>query len=158
MAIIYIAVLLCSIAFAIATFYISFVLSRLADTITSLGTSVGRFEKQMEYITPQLVQTVRETDKMIDETMENLKATDSLFDTAHDFGSAAQSLNEVYEKNRPSSDVEMESKMRPFVEGLTWSEAAAQLFKKWRAAKPSGKNEVMVTNTDIVPVNQGKEG
>ncbi|WP_087975102.1 DUF948 domain-containing protein [Oceanobacillus rekensis] len=159
MDIIYLGILLCSIAFAIVVIYISLVLKRLADTMKSLGTSMGELEKELEYITPQLTETVRETDKLVDDIGEKVRATDDLFDSVEDIGVTVNSLNEVYsEKSKTLSDVELEKKMKPFVGGITWSEAAVQLYTKWKATKRKDKNELMVQQTDIVPVKTGREG
>ncbi|MFC4025598.1 DUF948 domain-containing protein [Oceanobacillus longus] len=159
MDIIYVGVLLCSIAFAIVVIYISLVLKRLADTMKSLGTSVGELEKELNYITPQLTQTVRETDKLVDDIGEKIRATDSLFDSVEEIGVTVNSLNEVYsQKSKGLSDVELEKKMKPFVGGITWSEAAVQIYSKWKATKRTSKNELMVQQTNVVPVNTGREG
>ncbi|WP_337018288.1 DUF948 domain-containing protein [Oceanobacillus massiliensis] len=159
MDILYLGILLCSIAFAIVAIYISMVLKRLTDTLKSLGSSMGELEREMEYITPQLTQTVRESDKLIDDISDKIKATDSLFDSAENIGASVNTLNEVYsEKSKNVSDVEMEQKMKPFVGGITWSEAAVQLFKKWKSTKRTGKNELMVQQTEMVPAKTGREG
>lgn len=159
MDIIYLGILLCSIAFAIVVIYISLVLKRLSNTMRSLGVSLGELEKELGYITPQLTQTIRESDKLVDDIREKIRATDDLFESVEDVGVTVNSLNEVYtEKSKALSDVELERKMKPFVEGITWSEAAVQLYAKWKTAKRKGKNELMVQQTEIVPVKTGREG
>ncbi|WP_067730360.1 DUF948 domain-containing protein [Oceanobacillus damuensis] len=159
MEIIYVGILLCSIAFAIVVIYLSLVLNRVTKTVKSLGTSMGELEKELEYITPQLTQTVRESDKLVDDISEKIRATDSLFDSVEEMGTAVNSLNEVYsKKTKALTNVELEQKMKPFVGGITWSEAAVQLYTKWKTTKRAGKNEVMVQKSKGVPANTGSEG
>ncbi|WP_249872593.1 DUF948 domain-containing protein [Oceanobacillus saliphilus] len=160
MDIIYVGILLCSIAFAIVVIYICLVLNRMTKTMKSLGTTMGEMEKELEYITPQLTQSVREADKLVDDISEKMRATDSLFDSFEDVGTTINSLNEVYKKqNQAITDMELEQKMKPFVGGITWSEAAVQIYSKWKATKRTDKNELMVQQTEVVPAaNTGREG
>lgn len=158
MGIIYLGILLCSIAFAIVAIYLSIVLKRVANTVTSLGTSLGELEKELENITPQITETLQESNKLIDDISEKVRATDSVFDSADNVGISINTLNEAYkDKSKSLSDVELEQKMKPFVEGITWSEALVQLIGKWKAIKPETKNELMVQQTEVVPVNAGGE-
>jgi len=159
MDILYIGIFLISIAFAIVVVYLSTVLNSLSKTMRSLGTSLGEFEKELEYITPQLTTTLRESERLIDDISEKVRATDSVFDSVENVGVSINSLNEVYkEKSKQLSEKELEQKLKPFIDALTWSEAAAQLFSKWTTTKPKEKKEVMVQRSEVVPVNTGNEG
>ncbi|NAO99548.1 DUF948 domain-containing protein, partial [Halomonas sp. MG34] len=66
----YLAILLLSLAFAIVSVYIAIVLKRLSDTIKSMGNTLGEFEKELQYITPPLKETIRETGATIDDIQE----------------------------------------------------------------------------------------
>lgn len=155
MGMIYLGILLCSIAFAIAVIYISFVLKRLSNTIGSMGKTLGEVEKELQYITPQLKQTIREADKAVDDMAEKVKATDGLFDSIGDVGVSIDSLNQAYDNSiKKLSPEQFEKKTKPFVEGIKWSEAALFLYSKWKKEKPAEAK-----NDNIITVNQtGKEG
>lgn len=155
MGLIYLGILLCSIAFAIVVIYISFVLKRLSNTIGTLGTTMDEMEKEMQYITPKLKESIQEADKFVEDMGDKVKATDGLFDSIENVGVSMNSLNQAYENNMttPSAD-DFDKKTKPFVEGIKWSEAALYLYSKWKQDKPAeGRSET------IAAVNQtGKEG
>lgn len=153
----YLICLLLAIAFAIVVIYAAVLLKRVSDTLETLGKSLGEVETKLKHITPEIRQTIQETDKLVDDVSEKLKATDSLVDTMENMGTSVNSINYVYgEHSKHFSEQDFDRKMKPFVEGLKWSEAAFLLYSKWKKNKKKEKNEVMVQdeNTNIVPFKQ----
>ncbi|MEC5425982.1 DUF948 domain-containing protein [Virgibacillus sp. C22-A2] len=160
MEIVYFSTLLIAIAFTIVVIYIALLLHRISGVINTLGSTLGEVEKELDNITPQLRQAVKETEIMVDDMEDKLKSTDSFFDTAENVGTSINTLNSTYSNQKLSTE-QFEKKIQPFVEGITWSEAAFQLYSKWKQKTPDKKNELMIRNkeTNIVPLNQtGKEG
>ncbi|MYL60357.1 DUF948 domain-containing protein [Virgibacillus halodenitrificans] len=157
--IIYVALLLISIAFAIIVAYTSFLLYRISKTMKTMAKTVNEVEKEVEALTPRLKETIYETDKIVDDIGIKLKSTDNLFDTVENVGSSMNAVNEtIHNSSDKLSKTEMERKTKPFVEGIKWSEVAFTLYSKW---KKKSKNEVMVQNQShsLVPLNKtGKEG
>ncbi|GAB3069776.1 DUF948 domain-containing protein [Virgibacillus ainsalahensis] len=161
MGVVYLGILLCAIAFAGVTIYISLVLKRVADTLHSLGNTLGEVEKELQHITPQLRETVYETDKIVDDMEEKLKATDSLFDTLENVGTSVNSVNQLYKNNSDQlTGEQLQKKLKPFIKGIKWSEGAFQVYSKWKDKRQSDKNELMVQdeNAQIVPVDDAKRG
>ncbi|WP_197046762.1 DUF948 domain-containing protein [Oceanobacillus salinisoli] len=135
MGIIYFGILLCSIAFLIAVIYISIVLKRLADVTRSIGTTLKDVEKQFEYITPQLTDTIKEVHKTVDEMSGNIEATESLFDSVENVGQSINSINETYNSYKDKlTNEQFQKQLRPAIEGIKWGEAVSQIFKKWKKA------------------------
>ncbi|MFD2627661.1 DUF948 domain-containing protein [Oceanobacillus kapialis] len=158
----YLAILLLAIAFAIVVTYVAVVLKRLSDNIKSMGKTLGEFEKKLQYITPPLKETIRETGSTIDDIQEKLDATDSVFDTVDHVGTTVNSTNDFIKSNYTKlSDEEMEKKTKPFQEAIRWSEAAYKILNMVKQAKKtSKKHELMVQNkeTQLVPINpSGRE-
>src|SRR5690625_2358821 len=121
MGIIYIGILFCSIAFAMVVVYICFVLKRISNTLGTLGRTMGELEKEVQYITPKLIQTMRETNELIDDVDVKLKATDSAFDSIENAGVSLQTLNQAYANNAQQlTDEQFQRKTKPFVEGIKW--------------------------------------
>ncbi|PAV27860.1 general stress protein [Virgibacillus profundi] len=157
MGIIYLTCLLLAIAFVIIVIYAALVLKRISDTMRTLGKTLGEVETELQHITPELRKTVQETENIVDDMSDKLKATDSLFDTMENVGVSVNAVNQVYDRNsKKLSDEEFDSKMKPVIEGIKWSEAAFLLYSKWKKQKPTEKNEVMLQdeNTNIVPFKQ----
>ncbi|RKQ32279.1 DUF948 domain-containing protein [Oceanobacillus halophilus] len=135
MEIIYFGILLCSIAFFIAVIYISIVLKHLADVTRSLGYTLKDVEEQFSYITPQLMNTLKEANKTVDELEENIKATDSLFDSVHNVGESINSLNKSYKNYKDQvTDEQFQKQLKPAIEGIKWGEALTQILTKWKKA------------------------
>ncbi|MFC3040885.1 DUF948 domain-containing protein [Virgibacillus xinjiangensis] len=156
MGVVYLGILLCAIAFAIAVVYICLVLKRTSDVLNSLGKTFGKVEKELTHITPQVKETIRGTDKIVDDLGTKLKSTDSLFDSLEELGLSAQSFNLAYQQKRATmSDPELQEEIRPFVEGIKWAEAGSQLYSKWTKTKPV-KNELMPQNSYELKV-QGRD-
>jgi uncharacterized protein YoxC len=131
--IIYFGILLCSIAFFIAAIYISITLKRLANVTSSLGETLIDVEKQFEYITPQLTKTIQEVHTTIDEISEDMKATDSVFETVENVGNSINSINDTYKSYKDKmTDEEIKKQLRPTIEAIKWGEAALQVIKKWK--------------------------
>lgn len=136
MELVYLSLLLIAIGFAFVVIYICFVLKRVSNTMKSLGSTLGEVEKQVNYITPQLTDTIRETDKMVADVEEKVKATDSLFDSAEEFGTSIQTANEVFHHRFGKlTDEEMDQKVKPFIEGIKWSEVGMKLYSSWQKAE-----------------------
>ncbi|RLL39947.1 DUF948 domain-containing protein [Oceanobacillus piezotolerans] len=133
MEVIYFGILLCSIAFFIAVIYLSIVLRRVADVTRSLGYTLKDVEKQFNYITPALIQTIRETEKTVDEMGANLKATDSVFDSIHQVGESINNVNQTFKQYSDNMTEEsFRKQIKPFVEGIRWGEAVLQVYSKWK--------------------------
>lgn len=159
MDVVYLGILLVSIAFAIVAVYICLVLRRVADTLYSLGHSLGEVEEKLQHITPQLEESVKETGRTVDDISDKMHATDSFFESLDHVGSSANAFNDYYQsKTEKLSDVKLQKKMTPFIEGMKWSEAAMRLYSKWK--KQQTKYELMVQNRgkDIVPLNRTGRG
>jgi len=155
MGIIYLAILLCSIGFAIATIYLAFILKRITAITKSLGKTLKEVEQQLHYITPQLNVSLKETAKLVDDTGEKLKATDSIFDSIDNVGTSVNTVSALFRKNADKLD---EEQFQRIAEGIKWSEVVFQVLSKWKK-QPTRNNELMIRpNTEIVPVNTGKEG
>ncbi|WP_052360758.1 DUF948 domain-containing protein [Oceanobacillus manasiensis] len=157
----YLAILLLALAFALVSIYIAIVLKRLADNIKTMGNTLGEFEKELQYITPPLKETIRETGNTIDDIQEKLDATNSVFDTVDHVGTSVNTTNEFIQSNYSElSDEEMQEKTKPFQEAIRWSEAALKVFNMFKQTKKSNeKNELMLQNEkQLVPVNpSGRE-
>ncbi|MDM8102173.1 MULTISPECIES: DUF948 domain-containing protein [Oceanobacillus] len=142
MPIISVGILLVAIAFAVVCCYIAFMLNRLTYNIRSLGKSVVKMEEEMNHITPEISTSLQEVNHLIDDTHEKLQATDSVFGSLEDVGTSVQSLNEAYKVKRQAlDDAKLEEKLNLAMKGITWSEAAMQIYKSYQAGKTNKVNQ-----------------
>lgn len=94
---------------------------------------LSAIEKQLQDITPPLKESLREADKLVDDTHNKLKAFDSLVDTLENVGTSVHFMNDVYRiKKKHTSDEDIFKQARPFIEGMKWSEALVQLYTRWK--------------------------
>jgi uncharacterized protein YoxC len=134
--IIYISILFIATAFLIATIYICVVLHRMMRMMKSLSQTLGTVEKQVENMKPHLLATLKETDLSINDLEEKLKATDSMFDSVQILGESVQSANTAVQNGIGNlTEEEMDKMVKPYIEGIKWSEASLELFKKWKKEK-----------------------
>ncbi|MEI3600159.1 MULTISPECIES: DUF948 domain-containing protein [unclassified Oceanobacillus] len=159
MGLIYLSILLVAIAFLITVVYICFVLKRVTNTIQTLRGTIGSAEERVEKMTPVLSQTIKETDELMADVTEKVQATDSMFDSVQLFGESVQSANTALQNGLGNlTDEEMDRKVKPFIEGIKWSEVAVQLYGTWKGKQLKQKNELMIQEEhDIVEVT-GREG
>lgn len=159
MELIYLSLFMVAIAFAVVVVYLCIVLKRVSNTMKSLSSTLGEVEKQVNYITPQLSDTIKETDRTIDDAREKVEATDSLFDSVQGLGISLQNVNDVFHSRfGKMTDEEMDQKIKPFVEGIKWSEVGVKLYTTFQKNKPKDKNEVILRdNNEMIQVT-GKEG
>jgi len=147
MEIISIGILLIAIAFAIAVVYLSLVLYRLSRTMRTLSKNMGEAERQMQYITPELTQTMKETEDLVDDLQEKITASESIVDSAEDMGKSLNAFNEIYQEySKAMTDEAMMKKIKPFVSGMQWSEAAFQLFSNQGQEKSDASQTANETN------------
>lgn len=159
MELIYLSILFVAVAFALVAAYLCFVLKRVSNTMKSLGTTMIDVEKQLTYITPQLTETIRETDKLIEDVEEKAMATGSIFDAVEDFGTSISSANEAFQNRFGKlTDEEMDRKVKPFIEGIKWSEVAVQLYSSWQGNKNDAKNEIIIRDRNEITEVTGREG
>lgn len=156
------AIMLLAIGFAIIVFYICYLLIRVSTSVRVLGETANKMEEKLKFITPELKNTIRETDRLVDDMDEKLKATDSVVDTIENVGTSVQTINQVYAaKKKRTSDEEIFKQAKPFIEGIKWSEVAIRLYSKWKTDKPPKETQLVVKNkeTNVIPLKQtGKEG
>lgn len=159
MGLIYISILLIAIAFLIAVVYICFVLKRVTNTMKTLRGTLGSAEKQIGKMTLVLSETIKETDELMVDVTEKAQATDSIFDSVQLFGESIQSANTALQNGLGNlTEEEMDRKVKPFIEGIRWSEVAVQLYGVWKGKQPKQLNELMVQEEhDIVEVTR-REG
>lgn len=142
MPIISIGILLVAIAFAVGCCYLAFTLNRLSYTIRSLGGTVVKMEEEMNYITPEISTSLQEVNHLIDDTYTKLQATDSVFGSLEDVGTSVQTLNDAYKIKRQALDeAKLEEKLNLAMKGITWSEAAVQIYKSYQASKKNKVNQ-----------------
>ncbi|GIO23081.1 DUF948 domain-containing protein [Oceanobacillus sp. J11TS1] len=147
MPIISIGILLVAIAFAIGCCYMAFALYRLSNTMRLLGNSIVKMEEEMNYVTPEISTTLQEVDHLIDDTHIKLQTTNSIFGSLEDVGTSIQSLNDAYKAKRQAlDDANLEEKLNLASKGITWSEAAIQIYKSYQASK---KNKVNQNKEDV---------
>lgn len=159
MELIYISILFIAIAFALVVAYLCFVLKRVSNTMRSLGSTMSNVEKQLTYITPQLTETIQGTDKLIEDVEEKVKATESIFDTVEEFGTSLSSANEAFQNRFGKlTDEEMDRKVKPFIEGIKWSEVAVRLYSSWQENKNDEKHEMIIRDKNEVAEVIGREG
>lgn len=159
MELIYLSILLIAIAFLIAVVYICFVLKRLTNTMKTLRGTLGSAEKQVEKMTLVLSETIKETDELMADVTEKAQATDSIFDSVQLFGESIQSANTALQNGLGNlTEEEMDRKVKPFIEGIRWSEVAVQLYGMWKGKQPKQLNELTLQEDhDIVEVTR-REG
>ncbi|MCM3741789.1 DUF948 domain-containing protein [Oceanobacillus luteolus] len=158
MGLIYLSVLLVAIAFLIVVIYLCFVLKRVTNTMKSLSVTLGEVEKQVQKITPELSATLKETDSLMDDVTEKVQATDSVFDSVQLLGESIQSANTAFQNSFGNlTDEEMDKKVKPFIEGIKWSEVGLTLFNQWKSKKPNDRNELMIRDDNEIAVT-GREG
>lgn len=159
MELIYISILFVAIAFALVVAYLCFVLKRVSNTMSSLGSTMSDVEKQLTYITPQLTETIQGTDKLIEDVEEKVKATESIFDTVEEFGTSLNSANKAFQNRFGKlTDEEMDRQVKPFIEGIKWSEVAVRLYSSWKENKNNEKHEVIIRDKNEVAKVTGREG
>lgn len=131
MGLIYLAIFLAAIGFAMVAIYLSFVMYRFSQTLKVVGSSLGKVEETVNDMTPKLRDSLKETDLLIDDIQTKLDATDSVFDSVENIGESVHNLAKAYEeKSKQVTDEELEESLTPFARGLKWSEVAFHLFKK----------------------------
>jgi len=160
--ILYFALMLLAIGFAIIVFYICYLLMRVASTFKSVGKTAHDMEEKMRVITPELQNTMKESSKLVDDIYDKLKATDSVVDTVGNIGTSVHTMNQVYKIKRDrTSDEEIFQKAKPFLEGIKWSEVGTELYSNWKKDEPQEETQLAVQNeeTNVIPLKQtGKEG
>jgi len=159
MDLIYLSILLLAIAFAIVVGYLCFILKRVSNNMKTLSSTMRYAEEQFKYITPELTNTIRETDKLIDDTTEKVRATEGMFDSLEEFGTSIISANEAFH-NRfgKMTDEEMDRKVKPFIDGILWSEAGTRLYSSWQENKKAEKKELIIRNKNEIVEVSGREG
>ncbi|GGJ76804.1 DUF948 domain-containing protein [Virgibacillus salexigens] len=151
--ILYIAIIIVAIAFALTAIYIAFVLHRVSKLLRSVGITLGELEQEMQQITPELKESLHQTNQMLDDIDDKLKATDSVFDTIDNMGNSVSNVNQAIRKNSDKlTDAEMAEKTKPYIEGIRWSEAATYLYNKWKKRTTNGDKRQGV-NTPIAGSN-----
>ncbi|MUV38860.1 UPF0478 protein YtxG [Lentibacillus sp. JNUCC-1] len=156
--VIYVALFLISIAFAIVVGYISFVLYRITTMLKTVDKSVGELEQEVTGLIPPLRESIQETDKLVDDIDVKAQSMDHLVTTAENLGQSVNDLNATLSNTTAKlSDEELQKKTKVFTEGLQWSEVAFKLYSRWNK---SSKNELMKQKqpTDITPIKQTGEG
>lgn len=159
MELIYLSLIIIAAAFLIIVIYLCFVLKRISNTMKSLGSALIDVERQFNYVTPQIGEIIRETDKTIDDVSEKVKATDNLFDSIEELGTSLQNVNEIYNSRFGKlTDEEMDQKLKPFIEGIKWSEVAVKLYTDYQESKPRTRNELILRDRNEIVQVTGKEG
>lgn len=156
---IYISILLIAIAFFVVTVYICFVLKRVTNMMKTLTNTLQDVEKQMDDMKPTIQATMKESSRLVDDVSEKVQATDSVFDSVHLLGESVQTANTVLQDNIGNlTQEEMDRKIKPYVEGMKWTEAGLQLVTQWKEKDPKEKKEIMIRNQNEVMKVSGKEG
>lgn len=139
---------MCALAFALVVIYISVVLKRVSSTMETLGSTLGDVEKKLQYLTPELRNTVNETEKMVEDLNGKITATDGLFDSLENIGSSLNACNQIlYQQTKKLPKYTTPQIMNQLAEGFMWSEVGLKIYNKWK--KRNGKNEIAIRNENL---------
>lgn len=136
MNLVYIAVFLVALAFALISIYIAKLLLRVSGLITTLGQTVGNVELQLDNTVVGLEQLIVETERTATDVENKLLATDGLFLSIRNVGEAtsivsgdllSRTENYTKESSLPGT--------KPFVRMIQCSEFATVLFNSWKRGK-----------------------
>ncbi|WP_174615434.1 DUF948 domain-containing protein [Virgibacillus ihumii] len=145
---VYIGILFCALAFALITIYMCYVLIRVSNSMKSLGNSLGEVEKKLHYLTPELRNTLQETEKLVDDFNDKVTATDGLFDAMDNTGHAINAGSRLLDKQtKKLPEYDSPESIARLTEGAKWGEVAFKLFR--RLKKKSVKNELMVQKKNL---------
>lgn len=154
MNLVYVGVLFCAVAFAIFAIFMSVVLKRASTTMKTLGNTLGNVEEKLNYLTPELRNTVNETEKMVDDLHDKLSATDNLVDSIENIGTSFNTSYQLLDQQtKKLPDYKSSHTINKLTEGFTWGGVTFQLYKRWKYK--GGKNELAVQNSDsYLPVEK----
>ncbi|WP_077324007.1 DUF948 domain-containing protein [Virgibacillus siamensis] len=145
---VYIGILLCALAFALIAIYISYVLFRVSRTMKSLGNSLGDVEQKLNYLTPELRNTLHETEKLVDDFSDKMNATDGLFDAMENTGQSINACSRLLEKqSRKLPEYSSPQTIERLTEGAKWGQVAFKVFRRWK--KQNTKNEIIVQKENL---------
>ncbi|SER03482.1 Uncharacterized protein YoxC, contains an MCP-like domain [Virgibacillus subterraneus] len=152
MELVYVGVLLFALAFALIVIYISFVLKRVSSTIETLGETLGEVEGKLQYITPEIRNTLHETEKMVDDFDDKIKATDNVFKSLENVGTSLNSSSEMLaQQAKKLPEYTSTQSMNRIAESIRWGEVAYRIAKKWKHR--NDKNE-LIAQEENLPVKK----
>src|SRR5690625_1696101 len=131
MGLIYLAIFLAAIGFAIVVAFLSLVLYRLSQTMKVMASSIEEAEKTMNIMAPRFSNSIKETNLLVDDIQEKLETTDSVFDSIGYMGGSVHNLAKVYNKQSDQmTEEELTQSLTPFINAMKWTEVTLQMYKK----------------------------
>ncbi|GAA0597255.1 hypothetical protein GCM10009001_11820 [Virgibacillus siamensis] len=145
---VYVGILFFALAFALVTIYMCYVLIRVSKSMKSVGNSLGEVEQKLHYLTPELQDTLQETEKLVDDFNDKLTATDGLFDAMDNTGHAINAGSRLMDKQtKKLPEYDSPQTIERLTEGAKWGEVAFKIFRRWK--KKSVKNELVVQEENL---------
>lgn len=145
---VYVGILFFALAFALVTIYMCYVLIRVSKSMKSLGSLFGEIEDKLHYLTPELRNTLRETEKLVDDFNEKVTATNGLFDAMGNAGNSINSCNRLLDKQaKKLPEYDSAESIARLTEGAKWADVAFKMFRRWK--KNSVKNELVVQQDNL---------
>lgn len=149
---VYVGILFGALAIALVVIYMCYVLIRVSRTLKSLGNSLGDVEKKLNYLTPELRNTLQETEKLVDDFNDKMTTTDGLFDAMENTGHSINACNRLLDKQtKKLPEYDSPQTIDRLTEGAKWGEVAFKIFRRWK--RKSVKNE-LVAQKDNLPAKK----
>lgn len=135
MIIVYLSVALLAVAFAVLVYFVSQTLKSAQKTLDHVASTMEGLERQLNGITSETTDLLHKTNRLADDISEKTKAFNTLFDSVKSVGDSMQSLNRSLRTVSDSVAKETERQAGQVSQAIQWSQAAIDIWARWKQKK-----------------------
>ncbi|GAA0429851.1 DUF948 domain-containing protein [Lentibacillus halophilus] len=126
----YIAVLIAAVAFAVLVIYTVMTLKSMQRTMMNATQTLENLESQMEGVTTETSELLEKTNKLADDVNQKSEKLNGLFDSAQGIGKTASDLNGSLQKWSDSVSKAAAYDQDKASEALKWGNAVVDFWRK----------------------------
>ncbi|MRX72723.1 DUF948 domain-containing protein [Bacillus lacus] len=145
--IMYVSVAVIAIGFTVLVAFLSKTLSSLQVTLDNVANTLDGLEGQMRGITTETTELLHKTNLLADDIQQKSDKLNIVVTAVQDVGSSLKHFNQSVQRVSSSVTTNVEKNEDKISQVVQWSNAAMEIWDKWKTKKNTGSRTTAVNTT-----------
>jgi uncharacterized protein YoxC len=139
--ILYLAVAIIAIAFAVLVYFLSQTLRSAQKTMDDVASTLENVQEQMKGLNEETTELLHRTNLLAVDIQRKSKSLNSIFDAIEGFGQSLGSVNDSFKRVTSSIENKGIEHSGKIAQTLQWGKAAIDLMHRWQSTRQSNQEK-----------------
>ncbi|MCL1630643.1 DUF948 domain-containing protein [Sporolactobacillus sp. CPB3-1] len=135
--ILYLAVALIAVAFAVLVYFLSQTLRAAQKTLEDVASTLEDVQEQVKGLSEETTELLHRTNVLASDVQRKSKSLNSVFDAVEGFGESLGTINDSVKRVTASIENQGMEHSGKVAQTMQWGKAVIDLFQRWQNARKS---------------------